>query len=447
MAKVEKVVDKAGVAGDPHRGSRTSASTGIVLAPLRKVWTGFPSCLASAAAIPAARKPRPAGHPRTPRSAASDARSDGGAARARASGLAYQPQLRRSVEARGDTFDFVEAAPEVVWNDLGPGRSPQCATHDAGAHAFPRRSRPGAARSSPHGVGSSIGSAHRFDHEHLAQMARWHEWLRFPLAQRPTLRSTRGRRCGPAGEVEPRTSPCLPALDHRETLELRLLRACSRCAAGCRSRSCSRTTSALLRGGRPGLRRGGVPERAAPATAGAESRWTWHNTLREPAQPGAGAPTGSLDRLNLDAVVEVHVAGGMEFEGFSPGRAQRARPARGVGAARHRPVALPERRAEWCSELFGTWHNKAGGVEGLLLRQLGCACRSAGRATSRRPSGSSRELRGLPGDSRARMVTDPGRRDQVRTGRDHRAMGAGLTELASGAPTRACKAVATGGCG
>ena len=32
----------------------------------------------------------------------------------------------------------------------------------------------------PHSIGLSIGSAHRYEHEHVEQMARWFEWLRFP---------------------------------------------------------------------------------------------------------------------------------------------------------------------------------------------------------------------------------------------------------------------------
>ncbi|MEA3274027.1 MAG: DUF692 family protein [Pseudomonadota bacterium] len=32
----------------------------------------------------------------------------------------------------------------------------------------------------PHGIGLSVGSAHRFNRDHVAQLARWFEWLRFP---------------------------------------------------------------------------------------------------------------------------------------------------------------------------------------------------------------------------------------------------------------------------
>src|SRR5262245_65968640 len=80
-------------------------------------------------------------------------------------GLAYQPQLRAFMEQHGSSFDFVEGVPEVIWNDLGPNRSPRY-VHDADARAFVEdlaRTRAVV----PHSIGLSIGSAHRFDREHL----------------------------------------------------------------------------------------------------------------------------------------------------------------------------------------------------------------------------------------------------------------------------------------
>src|SRR5262245_5130897 len=118
------------------------------------------------------------------------------------------------METHAGTFDFIEVVPEVVWNDLGPGRAPRY-VHDAGAHAFLQEQ----ARTRaivPHSIGLSIGSAHRFDHEHLAQMARWHEWLRFPWhSDHLAFHLADG---GPAGEVNLNLTMPLP-LD-QETLEL-----------------------------------------------------------------------------------------------------------------------------------------------------------------------------------------------------------------------------------
>src|SRR5512134_3801256 len=82
------------------------------------------------------------------------------------------------MECHGGAFDFIEVAPELAWTDRGAGRVPRYLP-DPAARAFlegQSRLRPIVAHSS----GLSIGSAHRFDREHLGQMARWHEWLRFP---------------------------------------------------------------------------------------------------------------------------------------------------------------------------------------------------------------------------------------------------------------------------
>jgi hypothetical protein len=37
-------------------------------------------------------------------------------------GLAYQPQLEPFITSERNAFDFVEVVPDVLWNDMGPGR-------------------------------------------------------------------------------------------------------------------------------------------------------------------------------------------------------------------------------------------------------------------------------------------------------------------------------------
>lgn len=93
-------------------------------------------------------------------------------------GLAYQPQLRSFLLESSGAFDFLEVVPDVLWNDLGPGQRPRYVPDPDGA-AFLRRiaeQKPVI----PHSIGLSIGSAHRFDREHVAQIASWREWLKFP---------------------------------------------------------------------------------------------------------------------------------------------------------------------------------------------------------------------------------------------------------------------------
>jgi len=93
-------------------------------------------------------------------------------------GLAYQVQLRSFMERSSDAFDFVEVVPDILWNDLGPGSEPRYVPDQAGVGFLESiiQVKPVI----PHSIGLSIGSAHRFDREHVAQIARWHEWLHFP---------------------------------------------------------------------------------------------------------------------------------------------------------------------------------------------------------------------------------------------------------------------------
>lgn len=93
-------------------------------------------------------------------------------------GLAYQAPLRALVESPGEDFDFVEVVPDIFWTDCGPGASPRH-IEDAdgvGLVGRVRRSR----QVIPHSIGLSIGSAHHFDRAHIAQLRRWWQWLRFP---------------------------------------------------------------------------------------------------------------------------------------------------------------------------------------------------------------------------------------------------------------------------
>jgi uncharacterized protein (UPF0276 family) len=93
-------------------------------------------------------------------------------------GLAYQAPLRSLVEAPAGDFDFVEVVPDILWTDLGPGHVPRH-LDDADSIAW----IDGVARRLPvvpHSIGLSIGSAHGFEREHLAQIERWWQRLRFP---------------------------------------------------------------------------------------------------------------------------------------------------------------------------------------------------------------------------------------------------------------------------
>ena len=100
-------------------------------------------------------------------------------------GLALQAPLLPLMEAPGDDFDFVEVVPDILWTDLGPGAGefrrdifPRHIEDDAGIAMLRRIS----ARRTivPHSIGLSIGSAGHFDIAHVQQLRRWWQWLRFP---------------------------------------------------------------------------------------------------------------------------------------------------------------------------------------------------------------------------------------------------------------------------
>ncbi|HEX8476309.1 MAG TPA: DUF692 family protein [Pyrinomonadaceae bacterium] len=93
-------------------------------------------------------------------------------------GLLYQEQLRPFIERERDCFDFLELIPDVMWADMGYEQSPRFVENQEGI-GFIRRVH----AEMPvilHSIGFSIGSAHRFDREHIEQIARWYDWLKFP---------------------------------------------------------------------------------------------------------------------------------------------------------------------------------------------------------------------------------------------------------------------------
>ncbi|MBB1087536.1 DUF692 domain-containing protein [Lysobacter sp. SG-8] len=93
-------------------------------------------------------------------------------------GLAYQAPLRPVFESPGAPLDYMEIVPDIFWTDRGPGHDPRHLDDAEGRamlDAF-QRQRPLVA----HGIGLSIGSADGFERDHLAQVHRWWQHFRFP---------------------------------------------------------------------------------------------------------------------------------------------------------------------------------------------------------------------------------------------------------------------------
>lgn len=93
-------------------------------------------------------------------------------------GLNYQPQFRDFLETIPRELDFIEVVPDMFWVDRGPESTPRY-VDDTAALRFVEAIRERVPIVA-HGIGLSIGSAHRFNREHVDQIARWHKWLEFP---------------------------------------------------------------------------------------------------------------------------------------------------------------------------------------------------------------------------------------------------------------------------
>lgn len=93
-------------------------------------------------------------------------------------GLLYQDQLRPFIESQRACFDFLEVIPDILWTDLGAHNNPRYIENLDEVNFL--RQLSAEVPIVVHSIGLSIGSACRFDREHISQIARWYEWLKFP---------------------------------------------------------------------------------------------------------------------------------------------------------------------------------------------------------------------------------------------------------------------------
>lgn len=221
-------------------------------------------------------------------------------------GLLYQDQLRPFIESQRARFDFLEVIPDVLWTDLGPAKSPRYIESPSGIN-FLRRFR-AEVPMVIHSIGLSIGSAFRFDREHIEQIARWYDWLKFPwhsdhlafiLAEQDTS--------------EVNVGVTLPLPYDRESLEL----------------LAPRVTEIRARVPVPFLLENNVYFFEYPRqefneatflnelceTSGCRLLLDLHNLYTNSRNHGTN-PNAVLEQLNFENVVEIHVAGGLEDDGF-----------------------------------------------------------------------------------------------------------------------------------
>lgn len=221
-------------------------------------------------------------------------------------GLLYQEELRPFIAARKSEFDFLEVIPDLFWTDLGPDQSPRYIENRQAMENL--RQLQAEVPIVLHSIGLSIGSAHRFDREHVSQIARWYERIKFPWHSDHLAFITAEHG---AGEVN--VGVTLPLPYDEESLDLLVPRA-------------SEIGSRIPR---PFLLENNVyffkysHQNLTEATflnqlcerSGCYLLLDLHN-LYTNSRNHAADSYAFLEELNLAKVVEIHIAGGMEYDGF-----------------------------------------------------------------------------------------------------------------------------------
>jgi uncharacterized protein len=267
-------------------------------------------------------------------------------------GLTLQPQLLEFIDANRRVVDYVELVPDTSWTDLGPGWSPRYVDHHDIDAWLERVGLPVVL----HSIGMSIASVHHFDREHVDQIARWQRrlgarWHSDHLAwhRAPT----------PLGEVN--VNITLPATLDREMLDLVVGRV--------------RVVQSVVQA--PFLLENNVyyfdcgenevdeasflAEVIARTGCGLllDLHNLWVNVINR-----GWDPMRYLEVIPLDRVIEIHIAGGMEMDGYwldahsgvAPDEVWRL-------LANVAPLCRDLRGVTF--ELFGSWYETVGD-EGLM---------------------------------------------------------------------------------
>lgn len=93
-------------------------------------------------------------------------------------GLMYNPALAEFVRSDLETFDYLEITPDMFWTDQGAGQQPRFVELDSTLELLEwvKERRPIMA----HNISLSIGSADLFDQGYISQIAEWHKRYHFP---------------------------------------------------------------------------------------------------------------------------------------------------------------------------------------------------------------------------------------------------------------------------
>lgn len=221
-------------------------------------------------------------------------------------GLLYQEELHHFIESHLTELDFLEVIPDLFWTDLGPGQATRYVANQPALDALqPLQEKLAVVL---HSIGLSIGSAHRFDREHIEQITRWRDLVKFPwhsdhLAFIVAEHDAR----------EINVGVTLPLPYDEASLDLLV----------------PRIAEVRARVPGPFLLENNVYFFSYPQQDMTESAFLnqlcersgcsllldLHNLYTNSRNHG-GDSYAFLEALNLDNVVEIHIAGGIEHEGF-----------------------------------------------------------------------------------------------------------------------------------
>ncbi len=221
-------------------------------------------------------------------------------------GLAYQTALHAFIERFTTTFDFLEIVPDILWTDLGPGQGCRY-VEESNAVEFLNKVR-AVIPVIPHSIGLSIGSAHRFNSEHVAQMARWYEWLRFPWhSDHLSFNLTE------LGQAEVNGGVMMPLPLDYETLDL-LVSHIHKVQHQIEAPFLLENNVYYVRFIEEDLEEAEFLNTLCHRS-GCGLLLDLHNVYTNSRNHHHSA-VAFLEQLDLSCVVELHVAGGMEYEGF-----------------------------------------------------------------------------------------------------------------------------------
>jgi uncharacterized protein len=221
-------------------------------------------------------------------------------------GLLYNEQLRPIIERRRDLLDFLELIPDIMWTDMGYGHTPRFIEDERGVSYI--RSLRTEMTVVLHSIGFSVGSAHRFDREHIEQIARWHELLKFPWHS-----DHLAFMFAEHGDAEINAGITMPLPYDEETIEL-LAPRIREMRARVPAPFLIENNVYFFKYEQQDYDEASFLNRLCEVS-GCRILLDLHN-LYTNCRNHAEDPYAFLGALDLENVFEIHVAGGFEYEGF-----------------------------------------------------------------------------------------------------------------------------------